>query len=351
MSEPKWLELARTELGQHEINGPKSNPEIIKFFNDAGHPEIHSEATAWCAAFVGAMLRRAGEEPTGSLLARSYLTWGTALQKIEIGAIAVLWRGSPDSSEGHVGFVVDAGADFVKILGGNQGSLGQVSIETFPMSRVLSFRWPSDPKNTEANSPPSKPFKPIAEAAKSRSIGDRIMTDVATLEALIPTIELYAPTVGQLLGGPVGGIGGQLAAVGIHALASAFGVEPTTEAVVSHMTTQPFQKVSGGLLDAEELAAGSLPQPQTSAPAEPPVTIQDEVKHVFTDAGVTNPTIVMIGSFVTVALSGWLINKGWVSNDVVLSTLGAIPGLIAAASSVYHSFTSNRNTAALAASK
>jgi uncharacterized protein (TIGR02594 family) len=344
------MTLARAELGQHEINGPKSNPEIIKFFEDAGHTEIHSEDTAWCAAFVGAMIKRSGFKPSGSLMARSYLTWGTGLQKPEIGAVAVLWRGSPDGSEGHVGFVVDSGQDFVKLLGGNQGAPGQVSVETFPRSRVLGFRWPYAPAD-EKPSTPSETFKPIAETVASRSIGDRIMTDIATLESFIPTIELYAPTVGQLLGGPVGGIGGQLAAVGIHALATAFGVEPTTEAVVNHMATQPFQKVSGGLLSAEDLVVGTLPSTQTSTLGEPPVTIQDEVKQVFTDAGVTNPTVVMVGSFVTVALSGWLINKGWASNDTVLTVLGAVPGVIAAASSVYHSFTSNKNTAALAASK
>jgi hypothetical protein len=47
MAEPLWLTKARSELGQHEINGPKSNPEIIEFFKDAGHPEVKHDETAW----------------------------------------------------------------------------------------------------------------------------------------------------------------------------------------------------------------------------------------------------------------------------------------------------------------
>jgi uncharacterized protein (TIGR02594 family) len=343
MSEPNWITLARTELGQHEINGPRSNPEIVKLFRDAGHPEISSEDTAWCAAFCGAMLKRAGYRPSGSLMARSYLTWGTSLLQPQIGAIAVLWRNSPDSSEGHVGFVVESGKDYIKLLGGNQGALGQVSVETFPLSRVLGFRWPILPVEDE----PKEALKP--EATKSRSIGEKIMTDISALEDLIPTIELYAPTVGQLLGGPVGGIGGQLAALGIHVLATSFGVEPTPEAIASHMNTQPMPKVAGGLTNAEDMASKSLPTSQDVT--ADPLTLQEETVKVFHDAGVTNPTAIMIGSFVVTALSGWLVNKGWVSNDISISAVGFIGGAVSMASSIYHSYASNTNTKALASTK
>jgi uncharacterized protein (TIGR02594 family) len=139
MTEPKWLILARENLGQHEISGGKDNPTILQFYKDAGHPEVQHEDTAWCAAFVGAMLKRAGVTPSGSLLARSYLKWGVKLSVPKVGCIAVLWRGSPTASTGHVGFYVGENGDHVKLLGGNQGD--GVSIASFPKARVLSYRW------------------------------------------------------------------------------------------------------------------------------------------------------------------------------------------------------------------
>lgn len=137
-----WLVEARKELGVHETPGSDSNPEIVKFFQEAGHPEVKTEDEAWCAAFVGAMLHRAGIKPSGSLMARSYLKWGDALQEPKEGCIVVLWRGSPEASTGHVGFLVAHNAETVSMLGGNQGSAGAVSVENFPHSRVLGYRWP-----------------------------------------------------------------------------------------------------------------------------------------------------------------------------------------------------------------
>ena len=53
-------------------------------------------------AFVGAMLARAGIEPSGSLAARSYLTWGIKLGAPRQGCIVVLKRGK--GWQGHVAF-------------------------------------------------------------------------------------------------------------------------------------------------------------------------------------------------------------------------------------------------------
>jgi uncharacterized protein (TIGR02594 family) len=230
MSEPKWLELARTELGQHEISGPKSNPDIIKFFNDAGHPEVHSDATAWCAAFAGAMLKRAGYNPSGSLMARSYLKWGTGLQKPEIGSIAVLWRNSPDSSEGHVGFVVDAGQDFIKLLGGNQGSLGQVSIETFPMSRVLGFRWPyaeslTPLQEAKLSFVQGKPAYVVPTEAQSSNKRTGYMNPLSFLTtfvtAVLPPSAPGTPSAGIVT--PIGAAGSSLISIVVGAVLAGLG--------------------------------------------------------------------------------------------------------------------------------
>ncbi len=138
--EPDYLTLARADLGTKEVAGKGSNPKVLAYYADAGHPEIRDDSVAWCAAYVGACLKRAGYPNTGSLAARSYLTYGTALKKPEPGCIVVMSRGDPSSWEGHVGFYVGETATHVKVLGGNQSDA--VNIQSFPKTRVLGYRRP-----------------------------------------------------------------------------------------------------------------------------------------------------------------------------------------------------------------
>src|SRR5258705_4916570 len=105
-TEPQWLKLARAELGTAEIEGKQNNPKVVQYFKDAGHPEIVEDETAWCAAFVGAMLERSGIKSTKALNAQSYLNWGTKLSQPKNGCIVVIKRGS-ESWMGHVGFYLD----------------------------------------------------------------------------------------------------------------------------------------------------------------------------------------------------------------------------------------------------
>ena len=102
--------------------------------------EPHDEV-AWCAAFVGACLERAGLATTRSLMARSYLRWGAALDELRSGAVAVLSRGT-DPAAGHVGFLIGETAGHVILLGGNQSDA--VTVAAFPNSRLLGLRWPQE---------------------------------------------------------------------------------------------------------------------------------------------------------------------------------------------------------------
>lgn len=141
--EPSWIAIAKTQLGTHEGVGPKDNPKVLQYFVDAAHPEIKHDETAWCAAFVGAMLKRAGIKPSGSLAARSYEAWGqpTPGNKPIFGCIGVKKR--PGGGWlGHVGFVVGASATQIILLAGNQGDA--VSIAAFPRSQFTAFRWPAN---------------------------------------------------------------------------------------------------------------------------------------------------------------------------------------------------------------
>lgn len=136
-----WYDIAEAEIGQAEIEGAGSNPRIAEYFAGAGHPEVKDDATPWCAAYVGWALREAGIEPSGSLAARSYLRWGKPLELPRKGCIVVLKRGN-DPKAGHVGFFAGMAMDKVMILGGNQGD--KVSIQAFPESMVLGYRWPEE---------------------------------------------------------------------------------------------------------------------------------------------------------------------------------------------------------------
>ena len=139
MTDPAWLARARLELGVAETQGPGNTTEVLHYFAAAGHPEVSSDAIAWCAAFAGACLEWSGVRSTKSLRARSYLDWGEPLTEPREGAITILKRGD-DPALGHVGFFLKAEADNILLLAGNQGDA--VSIAAFPAERVLGYRWP-----------------------------------------------------------------------------------------------------------------------------------------------------------------------------------------------------------------
>jgi uncharacterized protein (TIGR02594 family) len=138
--QPTWLDHAWADLGVLERSGDANNPRVLAYYRDSGHPDIRSEEVAWCAAFVGACLARASVKPTGSLMARSYLDWGVAVDAPRLGAIAILSRGD-DPSLGHVGFVVGINGNQLLLLGGNQSDA--VRIEAFTTDRLLGLRWPT----------------------------------------------------------------------------------------------------------------------------------------------------------------------------------------------------------------
>lgn len=145
--EPKWLTLARSYVGIKEVPGAGSNKKIEDFFKDSGFPG-YKDDTAWCAAFVGAVMARSGYPKLGSLSAKDGgRKYGKALDKPKVGCIVVMWRGNPNSWQGHIGFVTGINWQnrTIKVLGGNQND--RVSEETYPMSRVIKngYRWPVEP--------------------------------------------------------------------------------------------------------------------------------------------------------------------------------------------------------------
>lgn len=149
MAETPWLDEARALVGIKEIRGSRHNPMIVALFNEVGHEEITDDETAWCAAFMGACLKRSGHPTTPrevNLLARSYLTYGVATQP-RVGAIAIWPRGN-SKWQGHVNCVDEVreykGRLQVKCIGGNQSNAVTVTSWT-DAEKALGFRWPVKP--------------------------------------------------------------------------------------------------------------------------------------------------------------------------------------------------------------
>lgn len=134
----KALMLAISQWGVKGVTGVIHNPEVMKYFKETGHSWVKDDETAWCAAFMNWCLVKAGYPQTGSLAARSFMQYGEPTAKPLLGDIVVLWRISPNSPYGHVGFYVTENKDYIFILGGNQTN--QVNVRYFPKSQLLGYR-------------------------------------------------------------------------------------------------------------------------------------------------------------------------------------------------------------------
>lgn len=143
---PLWLALAKGELGQAEIVGGQSNPRIQEYLSAVGFQQADDSEVPWCSAFCAWVMRQARVPTVGVTgMARSWLRWGRELDGPRIGAIVVLWRGTPTSPSGHVGLLAGVSEDRILLLGGNQAGApgGAVSLSGYPRARVLGFRWPT----------------------------------------------------------------------------------------------------------------------------------------------------------------------------------------------------------------
>lgn len=118
-------------------NRPSDRAALQDFFK-AANINVDPKMTAWCAAFVNAVLASNGLPGTGALNARSFLEHGQAVQDPQPGDLVILKRGS-GNVQGHVGFFMgDAANGGVRVLGGNQGN--EVGEDTFRREDVLGFR-------------------------------------------------------------------------------------------------------------------------------------------------------------------------------------------------------------------
>ncbi len=119
------LDIARGELGTKEIRGARDNPRVVEY-HQATSLKAKNDETAWCSAFVNWTMKQAGVPGTNSAAARSWLNWGTAVQRdnahVKPGDVIVFPRGN-NPTQGHVAIVEEVLANGrVKVIGGNQGT-------------------------------------------------------------------------------------------------------------------------------------------------------------------------------------------------------------------------------------
>lgn len=132
-------QVALNEYGVSGIAGIQNEPRILQFFKDIGAGFIKDDETAWCACFMNWCLKQAGRPFSALLNARQFLTYGSITTTPKLGDIVVLWRISPQSSYGHVGFFISKNKNgTINILGGNEDN--QVEIKAFASSQVLQYR-------------------------------------------------------------------------------------------------------------------------------------------------------------------------------------------------------------------
>ena len=135
----KALKVALREYGVTEIPGTgKHNPEVVKYFQEAGFPTVMDDETSWCSAFMNWCMVKAGRKGTGSLSARSWMIWGEKVMEPKLGDVAVFWRQNPQGWQGHVGFYIQHDNINVWVLGGNQSN--QVNIQKYPGTQLLGYR-------------------------------------------------------------------------------------------------------------------------------------------------------------------------------------------------------------------
>lgn len=199
-------QLAEAEVGTIEWKDGH-NPKIVAYFRDAGHSEVTDDETAWCAAFVGAMLHRSGVDGTGKLTARSYLDWGVEVAREDArpGDIVILKRGN-SSWQGHVGFFVADTGKSITILGGNQAN--SVSRRAFPVDKgqLLGIRRapsPARPTPAPAPAPVKKERKSPAQSTTVQASAVQIASGAGAGIAAVGALDGYAQIIAIALAGVV----------------------------------------------------------------------------------------------------------------------------------------------------
>jgi uncharacterized protein (TIGR02594 family) len=120
------------------------NKGVLEAFFREANQQLDPQKTAWCAAFVNAVLAANGAKGTGSLAASSFLNFGKDDTRSPQRGDIVVVKSSASPSGQHVGFLdtIDAKGN-VRVLGGNTGN--KVGTLAAGAKDVLAIRRPPTP--------------------------------------------------------------------------------------------------------------------------------------------------------------------------------------------------------------
>jgi uncharacterized protein (TIGR02594 family) len=137
---PKWLQIARGEVGVKEVSGGGNNARVLEYAKTNGFSD---DETAWCASFAKWCLQQAGISTSGVTgKARSFET-ASSFERLDeplLGAVYTKWRESPSSGKGHIGFLNSIQGGQFGIIGGNQSD--QVKESFYSKAGFTGFWWP-----------------------------------------------------------------------------------------------------------------------------------------------------------------------------------------------------------------
>ena len=124
-------------LGDTAWRETGSNINITALWDEIGYNGAqYADETAWCAVFVGAILKRSSSKFIKTASSRAYGKYGieVPIENLQKGDIVVFFRKGISSVYGHVGFATGIQtSDTIEILGGNQGDT--LSVRTYSKSR------------------------------------------------------------------------------------------------------------------------------------------------------------------------------------------------------------------------
>jgi uncharacterized protein (TIGR02594 family) len=138
VAEPKWLALARGEVGVKETGRLPGNPRILKYLASTNLVNTDlNETIPWSAAFVNWSLRQSGMSTPNSASGVRWESWGIGIPTPRLGCVAIINRNSRGR---HIGLVVTYNETSVTLISGDISN--KVAYQDFPRKNIAMYRCP-----------------------------------------------------------------------------------------------------------------------------------------------------------------------------------------------------------------
>ena len=140
-SESQPLARSRSDAAEAAAQVPGAAGVLLEALRWRGRTakQLGLPSQLWCADFMNFVFRQAGGKGTQSRASRSFLQFGKKLDGPRVGAIAIFYRGGPNT--GHVGVVRGTDGDGNPIVvSGNHGHTVKEAV--YPKAKVIAYVMP-----------------------------------------------------------------------------------------------------------------------------------------------------------------------------------------------------------------